>query len=136
MDFVEDRAAVSESDFRTYGKFMVTNFSVDECQGSPNNGTINSFSTVVVHPRAANTYFLGHEVNRSTVMAKHFYGSGKWGGSRKAQDRKFHSTSCHSSVLSTQCWMNPRADNGSIRTWSGSTHPKYWERNTQSGEFC
>lgn len=48
MDFVEDCAAVSASDFRTYGKFMVSNFSGDECQGSSNNGTINSFCTTTV----------------------------------------------------------------------------------------
>lgn len=64
---------------------------------------------------------LGHEPNKSTVMAKHIYG---WlntfipimeiGGIRKATDQ-FQSTFCDhrsysNAALSTQCWLNPSKD--------------------------
>jgi len=49
MDFVEGFAVIPESDFAfyltTHGKFIVSNFLVEKCQGSSNNGMVNSFST-------------------------------------------------------------------------------------------
>lgn len=82
---------------------------------------------------------LGHEPNKSTVMAEHIYGSGKTGGIWKATDQ-FQSTFCdhHSysnAALSTQCWLNPNKG----EKWDlggGLTHPRYWSRNTLADGFC
>lgn len=59
-------------------------------------------------------------MNQIDVMAKHFYGPGKRGGSRKARDHKFHRTfrgrhSHSNAVLSTRWWMNPSKDKWDLR---------------------